>query len=191
MVFPVVLSVGMWGHPYCCKPTNIRGMCSCTWILAAPCQPEAKQRCALLRIRLTPGIPLPFPESPLRSVMVKAIPTLPFHQSPAGPPVSRQQGCSSRHHFQLHFKQFDSKQLLCSSVGAKELRRWVWCQLGIHPLHGESLCDLQSHWHGQHGRGTQLQHCFVPIWTAKHPVVPGAAGGTQTTMVLLTKTATS
>lgn len=40
--------------------------CSCTSIVTAPCHPDAKQQRALLRIWLTPGFPLPFPESPLR-----------------------------------------------------------------------------------------------------------------------------
>lgn len=38
----------------------------CTSIISAPCHPEAKQHRALVRIWLSPGIPLPFPEGPLR-----------------------------------------------------------------------------------------------------------------------------
>lgn len=40
--------------------------------------------------------------------MVKVVPTAPSHQSPPGPHVSGQRGCSSRHDFYLDFKQFES-----------------------------------------------------------------------------------
>lgn len=53
----------------------------------------------------------------------------------------------------LILSNLSSKQLFFSFVGAKELWRWVWCQLGIHPLHGKSLHDLQSLWHSSMARG--------------------------------------
>lgn len=115
----------------------------------------------MVRIWLTPGIPLPFPESPLgcsvdgQSHSYAPSPSVICRTSREQAVGMLQQAIISN----LILSNLSSKQLFCNSVSAKELRRWVWCQLGIHPSHGESLCDLQSCWHGQHGQGTEPQHC--------------------------------
>lgn len=100
-------------------------------------------------------------------LMGKAIPTPPSHQSPPGPlgAVSGDAPAGITSISILDNLSPCSKNSFAGSVGARERHGWVRCQLGIHPLHGESLRDLQSRWHGRHGRRRQPQHLPISIRT--------------------------
>lgn len=183
------------GCPCCCRTTDIcvmgwRRQLSCTVILPAPCHTAT----CFSKDLMGSGHPSALPREPVQVHNCWSKPFLPTpsHQPSLGPFMSSQQECSSWHHFHLDIKTPES--LFKATV------LWVlWAPRnsggGYDASWEFTLCMgkpcVVFKDTGMGGMARQTQHPSLSVWVWKQPVEPGAACGTQITMVLLEKAASS